>query len=64
MRFLAFFAALMISVSPAFAAKETAIPEIPEALQVLADRGAQMRYLGNDHGMEGWIAIYQGQEQY
>ena len=65
MRFLALLAALMIFTPPAFAQqKEATIPEIPEALQLLSERGAQMRYLGNEHGMEGWIAIYQGQEQY
>lgn len=40
------------------------VPDVPEALQVLADRGAQVRYLGKEHGMEGWISIFQGQEQY
>lgn len=40
------------------------IPAMPEALQVLVDRGAQARYLGTRHGMEGWVTIFQGQEQY
>lgn len=40
------------------------VPEVPDALQVLADRGAQVRYLGKKHGMEGWISVFQGQEQY
>lgn len=40
------------------------IPALPDALQALVDRGAQARYLGNDHGMQGWITVYQGQEQY
>jgi len=39
-------------------------PELPEALQVLADRGAQSRYLGKKHGMDGWVTILKGQEQY
>ena len=64
MRFFAFLAALMISASPAFAQTKPAVPEIPEALAALSERGAQMRYLGNEHGMDGWIAMYQGQEQY
>lgn len=52
-------------VSPlAFAQSKSAIPDVPEALQALSERGAQMRYLGREHGMDGWIAIYQGQEQY
>lgn len=52
-------------VSPlAFAQSKPAIPDVPEALEALSERGAQMRYLGREHGMDGWIAIYQGQEQY
>lgn len=64
MRFLALLAVLMISAAPSFAQTKTPVPEIPEALAVLSERGAQLRYLGNEHGMDGWIAIYQGQEQY
>ncbi|MFA5593023.1 MAG: thioredoxin domain-containing protein [Micavibrio sp.] len=55
---------LVLFAAPAMAQKNAAIPEIPEALQALSERGAQMRYLGREHGMDGWIAIYQGQEQY
>lgn len=64
--FIAFTLFLVLLAQPSFAQpkKETALPDVPEALQALAQRGAQMRYLGNEHGMEGWIAIYQGQEQY
>lgn len=43
---------------------QDALPALPDALKVLAERGAQMRYLGETHGMDGWIAIYQGQESY
>jgi thiol:disulfide interchange protein DsbG len=64
MRFLALFAALMISASPAFAQNKGAVPDVPEALAALSERGAQLRYLGKEHGMDGWIAMYQGQEQY
>lgn len=48
--------------APLMAQEKT--PDIPEALQVLAERGAQIRYLGTEHGMQGWISIFQGQEQY
>ena len=64
MRFLALFAALMISASPVFAQAKSDVPEVPEALAALTERGAQLRYLGKEHGMDGWIAMYQGQEQY
>lgn len=50
---------------PALAADKSApAPDVPEALEGLVDRGAQIRYLGKEHGLDGWIAIYQGQEQY
>ncbi len=51
--------------SPAMAQERTnVIPDYPAPLQVLVDKGAQLRYLGSSHGMDGWIAMYQGQEQY
>lgn len=61
MRFLLVTLILLI---PLQAKAQDTIPEIPEALQVLVERGAQTRYLGRKHGMDGWIAIFQGQEQY
>lgn len=68
MRFFILFvsALLMLSSAPSFAQgkPKEVMPDIPDALQNLADRGAQLRYLGTEHGMDGWIAIYQGQEQY
>ncbi len=62
MRFFLLAAALLTLAAPSFA--QTSLPALPESLQALTDRGAQMRYLGTQHGMDGWIAIYQGQEQY
>lgn len=51
--------------APAFATDKAApAPDVPEALEELVSRGAQIRYLGKEHGLDGWIAIYQGQEQY
>jgi thiol:disulfide interchange protein DsbG len=43
---------------------EPAIAGSAAAIQDLVDRGAQIKYLGKRHGMDGWITIYQGQEQY
>lgn len=43
---------------------DTVLPKLPEPLQNLANEGAQVRFLGKDHGVEGWIAIKNGQEQY
>lgn len=45
-------------------AQEAGLPDVPQAIQDLVDRGAQIRYLGKRNGMDGWITIYQGQEQY
>lgn len=39
-------------------------PPLPEPLKNLAAEGAQMRYLGQKGGLDGWIAIKGGQEQY
>jgi len=58
---MTFFAGLAGSVR---AQENRDIPSIPPALQMLSDRGAQMRYLGRQHGLDGWIAIFQGQENY
>lgn len=64
-KFLCLALTLFALSMPAFAADKSApVPEVPEALEGLVARGAQIRYLGKEHGLDGWIAIYQGQEQY
>lgn len=40
------------------------LPEIPAPLQNLVNEGAQIRYLGKDEGVDGWIVIKNGVEQY
>lgn len=62
--FLLSLMALALSFPVLAQTKNAAIPSVPEALVPLEERGAQLRYLGTENGMEGWIAIYQGQEQY
>lgn len=52
--------ALPINISAA----QDKIPAMPEALQTLVERGAQARYIGTRHGMQGWVTVFQGQEQY
>lgn len=67
MRFLLILALLTGSLSLPIVKKSLAqdkLPELPEALQVLVDRGAQTRYLGKKYGLDGWVTIFQGQEQY
>jgi thiol:disulfide interchange protein DsbG len=39
-------------------------PPLPDTLQNLAAKGAQIRYLGREKGLDGWIAVQNGQEQY
>ncbi len=42
----------------------TLLPSLPAPLQNLVNEGAQIRFLGKDFGVEGWVAIKNGQEQY
>ena len=40
------------------------VPEMPDPPQELVNQGAQVRYLGKDYGLDSWITIKNGQEQY
>lgn len=51
-------------IAPVTVSAQSAIPDLPPALQILEERGAQTRYLGKKFGMDGWVTIFQGQEQY
>lgn len=44
--------------------QNVALPEMPKPIQELVSQGAQVRYLGRDHGLDGWITVKNGQEQY
>ena len=59
-----FLTLLSFIILSAPAQAQDALPEMPDTLQVMVDRGAQVRYLGKAHGMDGWITIFKGQEQY
>ena len=48
----------------AHAQNPEALPDLPEPIQNLATEGAQMRFLGREGGVDGWVAIKNGQEQY
>jgi protein-disulfide isomerase len=39
-------------------------PALPAPLETLKQEGAQIRYLGKSFGMDGWITMKGGQEQY
>lgn len=42
----------------------TNLPDMPKPIQELVNQGAQVRYLGRDHGLDSWITVKSGQEQY
>jgi thiol:disulfide interchange protein DsbG len=58
------FALLMFAAISARAQENTTLPEMPEPLKELANQGAQVRFLGRDYGLDAWITIKNGQEQY
>ena len=64
--FLRFIAALLVlcgaNTIPAMA--QEALPQLPPPIQTLVDEGAQIRYLGKEHGLDSWLTIKNGQEQY
>ena len=65
MRFFLFVCfAVSLALPAAGSRAQDTIPDLPQALQNMEARGAQMRYLGKTNGFDGWISIYQGQEQY
>ena len=60
--FISVFALILFaSFLPAHAEEE---PRLPSPIQTLVAEGAQIRYLGRDLGMDGWVVIKNGQEQY
>ncbi len=64
---LTFTAILSVMAAPmslSFAQDNTILPKLPAPIQNLVNEGAQVRFLGKDHGVDGWIAIKNGQEQY
>lgn len=46
------------------AEKKPADPPLPKPLQTMADQGAQLRYMGREYGMDAWVAIQRGREQF
>jgi thiol:disulfide interchange protein DsbG len=69
-RFSFFAAVLLICMSPMLAFAQSKndaaapLPEMPAAIKTLVAEGAQARFLGRDYGMDAWITIKNGQEQY
>ncbi len=57
-------ACTMMGSTASIAQDNTLLPELPTPIKNLMDEGAQVRFLGKDFGVEGWVAIKNGQEQY
>lgn len=55
---------IMSSAALAQTTGTEAPPPMPAPLETLAKQGAQLRYLGRQGQLDGWIAIQNGQEQY
>ncbi len=57
--------AVCCGFAPVSAARaQTTPPPLPDTLQNMAAQGAQMRYLGREKGLDGWLVIQGGQEQF
>lgn len=55
---------LTFAATPATAQPADPLPELPEPIQNLVNEGAQIRYLGKDNGLDAWLTIKNGVEQY
>ena len=66
MRFFGFLVSLLIlSVLATHSVyAQDPIPEVPAPIQNLIAEGAQIRFLGKDHGVDAWLTVKNGQEQY
>ncbi|MCB1721733.1 MAG: thioredoxin fold domain-containing protein [Alphaproteobacteria bacterium] len=55
---------LFIGAVPALAQPTEPLPQLPDPIQNLVNEGAQIRFLGKDHGLDAWLTIKNGVEQY
>ena len=58
------FATLGFGANFALAQSDEPLPELPKPIENLVNEGAQIRYLGRDYGVDAWITIKGGREQY
>jgi len=56
--------ALMVIPLTVQAQNASPLPKLPVPIQNLVNEGAQIRYLGKDYGLDAWITIKNGREQY
>lgn len=50
--------------APAHSQPADPLPKLPAPIENLVNEGAQIRYLGKDNGMDAWLTIKNGVEQY
>lgn len=55
---------LVLSVAGAAFAEDAKTPDMPDPLKNMVAQGAQIRYLGHEYGLDGWVTIQNGEEQY
>lgn len=65
-RFFHLFAFVILSAILPYQAyaQSTALPSMPAPIENLVAEGAQVRYLGKDKGLDAWITVKNGKEQY
>lgn len=63
---LLFGLAILIGLAsgPSRAEENAPVPIMPKPIESLAAQGAQVRYMGKSHGLDSWLTIQRGQEQY
>lgn len=54
----------VVILSSAVSVHAQAVPEMPDVLKDLAKQGAQVRYLGDDLGLAGWLVFMKGSQQF
>lgn len=55
---------LCLFAIPSFAEEVVQQPPVPAPIQNMVNNGAQLRYLGQEYGLNGWLVLKNGQEQY
>lgn len=63
--FLGVFSLVAVFIAlPANSQPADPLPKLPVPIENLVNEGAQIRYLGKDNGMDAWLTIKNGVEQY
>lgn len=62
--YISAFLTLVVLAAALPAKAQDVLPTLPKPIRNLVDEGAQIRFLGKDYGLDAWITIKNGQEQY